>query len=332
MKLCILHLNRAIRWNVHPEDPVSFPIVAGLDIELFNPFSSIVESQERIPILLPDTRIHVVTHDLYLKMLKDPDENFYAQICDWLRLLRLVSKQASLPNDLVSYIVPKGVEGQVTLKLPTKFPKVTIFGRFHLETAIDKASINRAYELDSDNSIPICHELILDALLASETRRYRESILYSAIAIESLAKYSLDRAYQEAIVSTNPPQHLNILNFPQPGGDMIKKDPIFTLLNESDNFSRLIHEAPLYLSRRSLLNDDSTLYARAKSLYQTRNRLSHGQQISTNDSHLLSVDGDGAKEAVDTAIRVFAWLGEHGYHVPDSEHVELGGGDVAASN
>jgi hypothetical protein len=113
-----------------------------------------------------------------------------------------------------------------------------------------------------------------------------------------------------------------VLEFAQAGGTTTKKDPVYMLLVDGQRFSRLLHEAPLYLLRRSLLKDDAELFRRSIRLYRTRNRLSRGQAVTGNEDY-CSVDQDGALESLDTAIRVFQWFGIAGYVLPVMDQERL---------
>jgi hypothetical protein len=118
-----------------------------------------------------------------------------------------------------------------------------------------------------------------------------------------------------------PPCHLNILPFTTARG-AVRKDPIFDLLIRG-KFACLVHELPLYLARKSLLNDKPDLFAQAITLYGTRNHLGHGKTVSDPDRKLLPVDSEGAYSAVKIGVDVFAWYGERGYFLPNHSAVKF---------
>lgn len=325
MKLYSLFLSGTLRWNLHPDEPHTFPAIADGNIVLLNPLVSLAVEPKPTYFRLANGYIHLLTNRLYIIAPKEIESRLIDVVVPWLRALRITAKQASLPTDVYGYGANDYDLADAQIELPTKFPKGFLFGKYQIDTALNAAAIAAAYELKSDASVPLYQELLLDALLACETRRSRETILYSAIALESLAKYELDQVYELALQMGEPPAHLNILNFDLPGGNVAKKDPIYALLSESDNFSRLLHEAPLYLLRRSLLRDSPDLFRQAKSLYSTRNRLGHGRSVTVDDEHLLPIDEQGAFEAVKIAISVFDWFGKPGYYAPDHDKVEIGG-------
>lgn len=323
MKLYSLFLGNMLRWNLTVDDPTTWPGIAELDAVVLNPFVTLEDEQFPTSFPLGDGRYHVLTNRIYLVTPTAIGyEKLEQAVKPWLRLLRITSRQASLPTDIYGYSEREFDLGTVKLA-PSALKRGTLFGEFHILTGLDAAAILHAHKLGTETASPLFHELILDALQALEIRRYREAILYSAIAVEALAQHELTRIYEEALATDPPPDHLNILNIALPGGKTGRKDPVFALLTESDNFGRLLHEAPLYLMRRSLLDELPELFRRAKSLYGTRNRLGHGQSVEPEHEHLLQLDADGAKSAVQTAVEVFDWFGIAGYHVPDHKAVEI---------
>lgn len=318
MKIVSVTLAGTLRWNVHLNDPITFPAIPSLEITVINPLARGMKQQHSIPSTYPlsDGRIHVIANQFYLIIPDELNLDDCRLITNWLRILRIVSRQSMLPTDCIAM----GISGSDE-KLSIEHPKLTtsfqLIGSYRVNTAIDAAVLAKAAQISSDSNFPIYHEILLDALAALEKNDYRQAVLYSAIAVESLARTSLDAAYQSAITSQQPPIHLNIREFTQAGGVAKKKDPIFSLLFESENFSRLLHECPLYLTRKSLLFDNESLYRDAINLYRTRNRLSHGHIIPENNNEsLLSIDSGGAFNGLDIAIKVFDWHGETGYRLP----------------
>ena len=324
MKLHSLFLSSMLRWNISPEDPATWPAFSALGAVVLNPF--VAMEGEPLPTSFPlsDDKYHVLTNRLYVATPElMPAAALDEVLKPWLRALRIASKQASLPIEVYGFSQRDIDLATIRLALPVARLRGTLFGEFHIRTALDDAAIRRAHELRTDAAAPLYHELLLDALQACEARRHREAILYSAIAVESLAQYELTTAYDATLVATPPPPHMNILNFALANGQAAKKDPIFSLLIESDNFGRLLHEAPLYLMRRSLLNEVPDLFRKAKSLYSTRNRLSHGQAVEPGDESRLQIDSEGATAAVQIAVDVFAWFGQTGYYIPDHRVVQI---------
>ena len=93
-------------------------------------------------------------------------------------------------------------------------------------------------------------------------------------------------------------------------GEKTWKDPIYQYLIK-DDFGALLHERPLYLLNRSLLKDDQDVFRTAKELYRTRNKIVHRAELSSeiNDGSYITVDKEGAKQALDCVLSVFRWFG-----------------------
>lgn len=323
MKLYSLFLSHPLRWNIEQTDPATWLALDDLGTVILNPFVSL--ENEPLPSSFPirEGKFHVLTNRLYLATQTPMQADALDRtIQPWLRLLRVASKQASLPTEVYGFSEQDFDLADIQTSPPAARPRGTLFGEFHIRTALDGAALQRAHQMRNEAAAPLFNELLLDALQACEARRNREAILYAAIAVEALAQHQLTKAYQEALNAATSPAHMNILSFSQAGGT-VKKDPIFTLLTEADNFGRLLHEAPLYLMRRSLLSEIPDLYRRARSLYSTRNRLGHGQAVTPGNENLLQVDATGAAAAVQIAVEVFAWFGQTGYFTPDRRAIEI---------
>jgi hypothetical protein len=322
MKIHSLFLSNSLRWNIGPSDPITWPAIAEVNASVLNPIAHFDDDQLLSVFPLIDGRQHVITNRVNILAEEDIGDHLFDLIQPWLRRLRIASKQASLPTEAHGFSIKDFSLSDANIWTQISSGRMTIFGEFHINTALDDAAIRLANELGIEATIPIHHDLLLDALHACEIQRSRDAILFSAIAIESLAQYELNKNYEAAVLAEPPPSHLNILEFQQPGGKTVKKDPVFSLLTESENFGKLLHEAPLYLMRRSLLKEFPTLYAKARALYGTRNRLSHGQTVEPNNEKLLQIDQEGAISAAATAVAVFDWFGQSGYYVPDRKMID----------
>jgi hypothetical protein len=321
MKLYGFSLGGTVRWNISDDDPTTWPLAA-TGMQLLNPLVPVSRGTSPFICRLPDGRHHVVTNELYVLSpveLTDADR----LIAPWLQFLKIAARQAAFSTEPYAGTNADIDVASLQIRTLVSSGKGMIPEEYRVQTALDGAAITRASELQSVGAAPLHHELLLDALHAFESRRDREAILYSAIAAESLAQHELTGIYENALGSDDPPTYLNIVNVDQAGGKKIKKDPIYELLTASDNFGRLLHEVPLYLLRRSLLDEDQALYSRAISLYRSRNRLSHGQAITSANDNLLQIDRAGSGRAVRTAVDIFAWFGQSGYYVPNSTSIQV---------
>jgi hypothetical protein len=321
MKVWLLRVPGLLRWNVADTDPVRFAVNVFEGAWLLHPLATrtaFPQLNDRSDVMrIVDGPIHVLTNTVVLAVPAGADpEALHEAVQSWLRLLRLLTRQAGLPTEVMGYSEAEVDEASLQIEWPTRWPTGTIFGAYMLKTALTRGHLEQALPL-TEELVPLADELLLDALLAYEQRRHREAILFSAIAIESIAKQKLTKVIADAIASGQRPEHLNIVELPLAGDKKAIKEPIFALL-AGDNFQRLLHEAPLYVLRKSLLVEKPELYQHARELYGTRNRLSHGQALTEEDAaKLVPVDRAGAKRALETAVAVFDWFGTTGFVVPE---------------
>jgi hypothetical protein len=151
---------------------------------------------------------------------------------------------------------------------------------------------------------------LLDAFEAAARLDYRTTILYAAIAVESLAATTLSEEYDRILTSSAADPRFRIVSIPQSQGRMAVKDPVYECLGSETRFRSLLHERPLYLMGRSLMIDEEALFIRLQTLYQTRNKIVHLGDASGVD--LLSIDRKGAALALDAAVQAFKWFGKAG--------------------
>lgn len=328
MKVATLLLAGEIWWNLGPADPPVWPIASLGGCQIVNPlvFAGAVDGPQILPFAADCC--YVLTSHLAVQ-IPDSDslqaDRFGGSCVAFLRTLRLVAKQASLPTDLFGIHISE-LDSLPELKFPgAPNTKGFLIGKYRFDTAVTTARIGQADQYGLTPDIPICHEILLDALRACEKHNAREAILYAAIAVEAFARTVLETEYRRTLTADPPPAHANVLSFPQAGGGIVRKDPIYALLADGDSFSRLLHEVPLYLLRRSLLQDNENLYRRAINLYRTRNRLSHGRLVEAGEEDLFFIDGDGALRSLAVAIEVFQWFGASGYLLPRLDQVPFGG-------
>ena len=105
-----------------------------------------------------------------------------------------------------------------------------------------------------------------------------------------------------------------VTEFSVAGGKTTIKDPIYEALISGDNFGRLLHERPLYLKGRSVLNEQPLLYRRSIALYKTRNKIAHKGSPPEEEEYLF-LSPQGARDGLTTAIDVFHWFGDPGPYV-----------------
>lgn len=333
MKVATLLLKGEIRWNVRPGDPAVLPLARLHGCKLVNPLL-FTGPQDR-PQIIPLTAecCHVLSNRLRLIVPrgKASAEAISASAHAFLRMLRIASKQATLPTEFF------GVQMAQVASFPDlRFPgapatKGYLRGTYRVETAATMTLVERIEQVDVATELPMCHEILLDALRACETRNEREAIVYAALAVETLVRTILDAEYRKVLAASAPPSHLNVVPLkviPLPRGrrGSPRTDPVYEILVKDNTLPRLLHEAPLYLMRRSLLQENAELYRRVIALDRTRQRLSHGRTDEVDEEELFALDPEGALRSLAVAIELFDWFGIRGYALPRMDQVPFGGG------
>jgi hypothetical protein len=111
---------------------------------------------------------------------------------------------------------------------------------------------------------------------------------------------------------------------PQAGGATVKKDPVYDVLSTGTNFSRLLHERPLYLMGKSLLSDHPETYRHALMLYTTRNKIGHRGELSEGDAaKSFSLNKEDAWIALRCVADIFHWFGEVPIKFPNQRMAEV---------
>jgi hypothetical protein len=198
-----------------------------------------------------------------------------------LQALRYLTRQFALPERYSAWSVRATPEDRPPLPEEQDAGELNLRDYF-LPTAITENNLDQLALLAPGFSPPASVLVMLDALLAAVDHDFRMALLYGAIAVESLATTLAD-AY-DRVLATND-KRFRVVEVPVSGGRNARKDPIYESLGE-DNFSRMLHERPLYLLDRSLLVEDAATFTKAKKLYTTRNKLAHVGEVPA------STDGD----------------------------------------
>ncbi len=326
MKVATLLLKGEIRWNVRPGDPSLLPLGTVHGCKLVNPllFTGAHDRPQIIP--LTAECCHVLSNRLSLVVPrgKASAEAIGASAQQFLRTLRIASKQATLPTEFFGVQI-----AQVTALPDLRFPgapatKGYLRGTYRVETAATMTLVERIEQAGASD-LPLFHEILLDALRACETRNEREAIVYAALAVQSLARGVLQAEYGKALAAPVPPPHLNVVTSPKGKRGRLRTDPVYDVLAANDTIARLLHEAPLYLIRRSLLHENADLYQRAVALDRARDRLSHARADDSDDGERFAPDHEGALRSLAVALEVFDWFGIRGYVLPRMDHVPFGG-------
>jgi len=333
VKVATLPLKGEIRWNVRPSDPVVLPLATVHGCKLMNPllFTGAHDRPQIIP--LTAECCHVLSNRLSLIVPKGraSPEAISVAAHAFLRTLRVVSRQATLPTEFF------GVQISQVAELPKlRFPgapatKGFLRGTYRVETAATLTLVERIEQAGVAAEAPVCHEVLLNALRACETRNAREAIVYAALAVDTLVRSVLDAEYRKVLAAPSPPAHLNVVSqnvVPLPKGKRSnpRTDPIYDLLLKDSTLARLLHEAPLYLMRRSLAQENAELYGRVVALDRASHRFSHGRASDPDDDGLFALDQEGALRALAIAVELFDWFGIRGYALPRMDQVPFGGG------
>jgi len=150
--------------------------------------------------------------------------------------------------------------------------------------------------------------------------------------METYATGALEVEYNKVIESRVSPDHLRVSEFAVGGGEHQTKDPVYSYISEKtrNEFAPLLHELPLYLSKRSIMLEDEATCQQARLLYRARNNILHKGGLTGTDDASLALDMEGASLGIETALAVCRWFGMGDkYVVPGTDFVELQARKVA---
>lgn len=226
------------------------------------------------------------------------------RIINLLRYLRYISHQFDLRVfGSVYSITPlsKISRGQYS----DYFKTASMYMRSHyFYSMVNWPALRLSDKLCHENKeIPIYEEILLSALLSKASSEYRSTILYSAIALESLLANSFEIQYSKIINSSNHKKY-RLVNH---NNEQI--DPIYKAFMKRSDFKKLLHEVPLYLFNKSLLLEKPDLFRDAMRLYKTRNKIVHwGAPFNSVNDEFLQINEAGSKVAINTTLEVFKWM------------------------
>jgi hypothetical protein len=337
MRLAFFNFKGEIIWKLGADAPSLFSLPGASDWVLVNPLYysqlPILHRSGDVPIQVGANQYLLFNAELVFAAVGDKaaspknDKDDLIRIARSLLLrLRHLSGQAALPvSD--SYLMGTGyAEIESLPKLPLDswtFPSVRFSTqKYMLDTAITAKQINEAIALGDDFAAPTNEALLLDAIVAYRDHDYRKAILYAAISAEVAFGSVIEDAYAH-ILAARKDDRFRVIELHQAGGVIVPKDPIYERLQNRSDFTVLINELSLYVLGRSLLMEDQVLFASAKRLYSTRNRIVHSGELSENESNsIYSLDEGGAMASLRTAVSLFAWLGlRNDFPLPGMEFV-----------
>ncbi len=279
----------------------------------------VVFSSGTIHLMIPsDINVDVFSDDNFAKI--------EAQVLAFLMWIRFLSFQHEMPSSPTT-LGRVWIEDE-PLATPV-FPDLSgahkAFGHAYLVEccATEHMAAEAARRVAVQDTVPVYHYLLVDAFAAFEAYDYRQCLLYAAIAVEALAASCLDREYS-ARLSGNTGPNMRIIELPQAGGAMVRKDPVYEALSARTEFSALLHERPLYLLGKSLLTEHPEIYRRALMLYSTRNKIVHRGELSGEDAaRCFSLSRGDAQIALGCAADIFRWFGESPIKYPNDRPIHL---------
>jgi hypothetical protein len=227
----------------------------------------------------------------------------------FLSKLRILTGQATLPQAQSFISMRRGDIGAIPEFVPDVLASSYI-REYSYKVCITGKHILSAALASEESSVPTHETLLLDAIKAHESLDFATAILYAAMSMEVSLGFAIENAFSKIAPSTEDPR-FRFIKRVQPGNIVVVKDPIYERLKSTRNsFAIRLQELTLYVLRRPLLVENESLYQRAKSLYDTRNKLAHEGSIDeAQAAALLSIDRAGSNSALETALKLQTWLG-----------------------
>jgi hypothetical protein len=230
-----------------------------------------------------------------------------------LRWLRFATGQARLGTDIAGHRMRADIDRLARIQVSAGQSSPVHPVRHYEFSAITFDLLSKSTKGLTDYNVPVYGEVLLDALEASFMSDDRKAILYAAISVEAMAATRVRELFDAALSSQST--DLRVVNIRQHGGSATTKDPVFDVLesNAKRNFKMRLHEQPLYVMRRSMRVEQQALYDELLAVHKARNELAHG--APQNSGVGLPVDHVGARRAIDSALRAFAWFAASGRYV-----------------
>jgi len=143
---------------------------------------------------------NVLAFDTPYRDIKDATEFLFSDDLPLvLRHLRYASKFARFPRGYQSACVKQRESAQLTaVHLPEKGKDAAISG-FNIEAALTLEKIQEFANLPRGFSVPVYSDLLLDAIEALALSDFKKSVLYAAIAVETMAATVLDEEYERQL-------------------------------------------------------------------------------------------------------------------------------------
>lgn len=310
----LITVGEPIRWIINEDTSKFYKFKSNKDLALVNPLfysnNGLKSTLPSVEIIYKKGQNYLTrTNGLILKLFSNSFdfEEFEIYISNLFHHIKSISKQQiSVQNLIHAYKI-------VEINNLKKITKNTINGQYKIRSDFYNTMISWNMIKDADKrlkaniSSPIYIEIFLDALNGLINRDYRKSILYFAIATESMMAIELDNKYELELSKKKKNSKFRIVQFETSKTNNCR-DPVYQKLREPTNFSMYLHERPLYLFGRSLFLENENLYQSALRLYSTRNKITHRGEPAKSANDFLSIDAKGAFEAYNTANQLFKWM------------------------
>jgi hypothetical protein len=205
----------------------------------------------------------------------------------------------------------ESMAGLNDVELSRVWPNATEFKGYVREDLVHSAmSVDRmeeAVRLAALGGAPVYSTFFLDALRAHDVQDWRMALLLTAMAVETAAGEALAEWHGARLAAV--PRSSSVVEVRRAGGTLLV-DPVYDVLADRPGFKHILHERPLHLVGRSLLLADEPTYQRMLKLYAARNKISHLGAPAANAQSCYQLTRDNVEEAIDAAIRCFAFFGK----------------------
>ncbi len=304
-----------LNWRIRPSDPSTCPIGDGW--EVVNPLVPLYPTAPDVSALPMGDEIFI--GNLNALHMCVPDGVDHGRLGTRVEAALAHLRVITLDPRSATTVGATAIQERSDLPAPEKpsFPKgikVRFFSNRD-RTAASLEDVAEAFRRTDGPPPPVAATLVLDAIKAMSGDP-RQALLLGAIAVEVLASTVIDEAYHAALDARPGRSDLRIIERGSSGGVIVRKDPIYDLLRTSArrSFALLLHELPLYVLQRSLLQDDEDLYRAVLRLHGTRNLLAHQGEVS-DPIEAFPVSHEGAREGLGAVRLVFEWFGAPDYFI-----------------
>jgi hypothetical protein len=334
----VVMLDGTAWWQTEPGDPIMIPMDSRPGWSLINP-----GCYPRLKLEEEDLRygVYVVPHNNAEALVIATNALvFESPVRDWkddgaffvshdlpliLRQLRYVSGYAHFPLKFMSAGFRELQKGEMSFQEWPSEPASAAIGRFNLQASLTADNIKMFVDLPADYTPPVYAELLLDTIEALSSFDFKKSILYAAIAVETMAATLLDEEYERLRSASESDHKYRFINRQSRSEFPAKMDPVYKAMMKGrrSQLKPLLDEIPLYILGRSLLTDTKELCDSMIELHKERSKIVHSGDADLPESGLrASHDWIAAK--IRDVVKVFEWFGLDGKFAVLDQTVYLG--------